>query len=103
MPVHMLPNLPDFWMVYWNKALFAEKGLAFPKTMDEMLETARKLNDPARGVYGFVGRGQKNANVPLFTQILLWNGQGDTVGRRQDVAEPGYAGCDLGGRTGTRN
>ena len=73
--LHTLPNLPDFWMVYWNKALFAEKGLAFPKTMDEMLETARKLNDPARGVYGFVGRGQKNANVPLFTQILLGMGK----------------------------
>ena len=69
--LHTLPHLPDFWMVYWNKALFAEKGVAFPKTMDELLAAARKLNDPAKGVYGFVGRGQKNANVPLFTQIML--------------------------------
>lgn len=69
--LHTLTHLPDFWMVYYNKALFAEKGLSFPKTMDEMLDTARKLTDPAKGVYGFVGRGQKNANLPLFTQILL--------------------------------
>src|SRR3954453_670145 len=35
--MHTLPNLPDFWLVYWNKALFAEKVLAFPKSMDELL------------------------------------------------------------------
>ncbi|MCX7382415.1 MAG: sugar ABC transporter substrate-binding protein [Alphaproteobacteria bacterium] len=69
--LHTLTHLPDFWMVYWNKALFAEKGLSFPKTMDEMLDTARKLTDPAKGIYGFVARGQKNANVPVFTQIML--------------------------------
>ena len=69
--MHTLPYLPDFWMVYWNKALFAEKGLTFPKTMDEMLVTARQLTDKDKGIYGFVGRGQKNANVPLFTQILM--------------------------------
>ena len=69
--MHTLPHLPDFWMVYYNKAIFAEKGLAFPKTMDEMLETARKLTDKSKGIYGFVGRGQKNANVPVFTQIMM--------------------------------
>ena len=32
-----------------------------------MLATARKINDPAKGIYGFVGRGVKNANVPVWT------------------------------------
>src|ERR1035437_868989 len=73
--LHTIPNNQDFWMVYWNKALFAEKGLGFPKTMDEMYETEKKLTDPARGIYGFVGRGQKNANVPLSTSFQLGQDQ----------------------------
>lgn len=73
--LHTLTHLPDFWMCYYNKALFAEKGLAFPKTMDEMLDSARKLTDKSKGIYGFVGRGQKNANLPVFTQILLGMGK----------------------------
>lgn len=73
--LHTIPNVPDFWMVFWNKALFAEQGLTFPKTMDEMLETARKLTDKSKGTFGFVGRGQKNANVPLYTSLLLGQGQ----------------------------
>ncbi len=76
--LHTIPTNQDFWMVYWNKALFAEKNLPFPKTMDEMYETAKQLTDPSRGIYGFVGRGQKNANVPLYTSFQLGQDQ-DTV------------------------
>ncbi|HEX5325037.1 MAG TPA: extracellular solute-binding protein, partial [Acetobacteraceae bacterium] len=70
-----LPLNPDLWIVYWNKEIFAAKGLQFPATMDEMLDTARKLTDPSTGVYGFVGRGLKNANVPVWTSFLLGQNQ----------------------------
>ena len=33
----------------------AKKGVAFPKTMDEMAVAAEKLNDPTNGIYGFTG------------------------------------------------
>ncbi len=66
-----LPLNPDLWIVFWNKEIFKEKGLPFPSTMDELLETARKLTDKSKGVYGFVGRGLKNANVPVWTSWLL--------------------------------
>ena len=65
-----LPILCDYFMVYYNKELFAKKGVAFPKTMDEMMVAAGKLHDPAGGVAGFVGRGVRNANVVLWTQLL---------------------------------
>ena len=35
-----------------------------------------KLNDPAKGVSGFVARGLKNANVPVWTSFLLGYGGG---------------------------
>ena len=36
---------------------------------------AGKLHDPAGGVAGFVGRGVRNANVVLWTQLLSGWGQ----------------------------
>jgi multiple sugar transport system substrate-binding protein len=73
--VNALPILCDYFMVYYNKELFAKKGVAFPKTLDEMMVAAEKLTDPAAGVSGFVGRGVRNANVVLWTQLLSGWGQ----------------------------
>jgi multiple sugar transport system substrate-binding protein len=73
--IDSLPLETDIWLVYYNKQLFQQKGLAFPKTFDEMLATARKINDPANGIYGFIARGVKNANVPVWTSILLGQDQ----------------------------
>ena len=62
----------DLFILFYNKALFAEKGIAGPpKTFDELMDYAKRLNDPAKGVYGFVGRGIKNANVVLYDTFLL--------------------------------
>src|SRR6266498_2809859 len=58
--VMSLPFNLDPWVVYWNKEVFAAKGVAYPKTFAEMIDAAGKLNDPGKGVSGFVGRGLKN-------------------------------------------
>lgn len=65
-----LPLQIDYWILYWNKELFQKKGLQFPNTLDEVLKAAEALHDPANRVYGFVGRGLKNANVPVWTAFL---------------------------------
>ncbi|MFO1081714.1 MAG: sugar ABC transporter substrate-binding protein [Reyranellaceae bacterium] len=75
-----LPMFVDYFMVYYNKELFAKKGVQPPKTMDEMMAAAAKLNDPAAGIAGYVGRGLRNANVPLYTQYLSGWGQETTKG-----------------------
>jgi multiple sugar transport system substrate-binding protein len=72
--VMSLPLNLDPWVVYWNKELFAAKGVAYPKSFPEMIDVAAKLNDPSKGVAGFVGRGLKNANVPVWTSFLLGYG-----------------------------
>lgn len=73
--VNSLPILCDYFMVYYNKELFAKKGLAAPTTFDEMMAAAEKINDPAAGISGFVGRGVRNANVVLWTEFLSGWGQ----------------------------
>ncbi len=74
--VMSLPLNLDPWVVYYNKELFAAKGLAYPKNFPEMLDAAARINDPSKGVSGFVGRGLKNANVPVWSSFLLGYGGG---------------------------
>ena len=74
--VNSVPFNLDPWVVYYNKEIFGAKSVAYPKTFAEMLDAAAKLNDPSKGVAGFVGRGLKNANVPVWTSFLLGYGGG---------------------------
>ncbi len=69
--IHTIPLNQDLFILFYNKALFAEKGIAPPKTHDEMMAAALKLTDKGKGIAGFVGRGLKNANLPLYTTFLL--------------------------------
>ncbi len=69
--IDSLPLNLDPWILYWNKELFAAKGVAYPKSYADIVNAAKKLHDPANGVVGFVGRGLKNANVPLWSGFLL--------------------------------
>jgi multiple sugar transport system substrate-binding protein len=66
-----LPWSVDYFILYWNKEIFAKKGVALPKTFDEMAVAAEKLTDPAAGIYGFTGRGLRNANMTLWTNFFL--------------------------------
>jgi multiple sugar transport system substrate-binding protein len=69
--IHSLPLSVDYWIIYWNRELFAKKGLAYPDNYDELVAAAEALTDPKTNTYGFVARGQKNANVPVWTSLLL--------------------------------
>ncbi|MBN8909570.1 MAG: extracellular solute-binding protein, partial [Rhodospirillales bacterium] len=70
--INVLPLNQDLFIIFYNKELLAAKGFnAPPKTFDEMMSMAKALTDPSKQVYGFVGRGVKNANVVLYDSILL--------------------------------
>ncbi len=83
--MNVLPLNQDLFILFYNKDLLAAKGFsAPPKTFDEMFSMAKALNDPSKGISGFVGRGLKNANVVLYDNILLgWDQETvDTDGRK---------------------
>jgi multiple sugar transport system substrate-binding protein len=70
--LNVLPSNQDLFILFYNKELLAAKGFtAPPKTYDELMTMARALTDPSKQIYGFVGRGVKNANVVLYDNILL--------------------------------
>src|SRR4051794_40309987 len=70
--INVLPMNQDLFILYYNKEMFEQAGLsAPPKTYDEVMAAAQKLTDKGKGVYGFTGRGVKNANVVLYDNILL--------------------------------
>ncbi|WP_061933228.1 ABC transporter substrate-binding protein [Aureimonas sp. AU22] len=73
--IRALPFSVDYWIVYWNKELFEAKGLAYPQTFDAMLAAAKALTDKEAGTSGFVARGMKNANTPVWTSLMLGFGQ----------------------------
>jgi multiple sugar transport system substrate-binding protein len=64
----------DYFVIYWNKELFAAKGVEYPKSFPEIIEAARKLNDPKNGISGWISRGLKNANLPPYLTFLLGEG-----------------------------
>ncbi|MDL2398771.1 ABC transporter substrate-binding protein [Rhizobium mayense] len=66
-----LPFSVDYWIIYWNKTLFEKKGLSYPTNFDEMAQAAEALTDPSTNTYGFVARGLKNANTPVWTTLML--------------------------------
>jgi multiple sugar transport system substrate-binding protein len=78
--VDTLPMTFHYNIVMVNKELFQKKGIAIPQSFPALLEAAMKLNDPANGVSGFVARGLKNANTPIWTSFLLGYGV-DSIGR----------------------
>ncbi|MDR3533171.1 MAG: sugar ABC transporter substrate-binding protein [Rhodopila sp.] len=70
--LNILPSNQDLFILFYNKELLAAKGFSGPpKTYDEMMTMAHALTDPSKQIYGFVGRGLKNANVVLYDNILL--------------------------------
>ncbi len=60
---YALPFKQEMYCVFYNKAIFDEAGLPYPEgpwTWDEYVETAQKLTDKSRGVYGSF----MNADLP---------------------------------------
>jgi len=70
--INVLPSNQDLFILFYNKELLEQKGFgAPPATFDELMTMAHALTDASKQVYGFVGRGVKNANVVLYDNILL--------------------------------
>jgi len=74
-----LPKYTDTIGLFYNKDLFKKAGLDPenpPKTWDELLEAARKLNDPANNVYGitFSARAGEEGTFQFLPWIQMSGG-----------------------------
>lgn len=69
-----LPLTYHYNVLMYNKELLAKKGIAPPATFDALVAAAERLHDKDSGIAGFVGRGLKNANTPVWTSFMLGYG-----------------------------
>lgn len=66
-----LPESLGLFALFYRRDLFEAAGLkAPPATLDELEAAVKALHHPPE-VYGFVGRGLKNANVPLWGMFFM--------------------------------
>jgi len=69
--VYGVPKATNTIALFYNKDLFAKAGIANPpETWDELLDDARKLNDPANNVYGLTWSARANEEGTF--QFLPW-------------------------------
>lgn len=66
-----LPWSVDYFIVYYNKEIFAKKNVPFPTNFEELVKAAETLTDAKDGTFGFVGRGLRNANMALWGSFFL--------------------------------
>lgn len=65
-----VPKATNTIALFYNKDLLAAAGVEPPQTWDELLEAARKLNDPANNVYGITWSARANEEGTF--QFLPW-------------------------------
>ncbi len=68
--ISALPIFVDTIIIFYRKDLFQRKGLQPPRTLDELEARAQQFHDPKNNLYGFLGRGLKNANAPSWNWVL---------------------------------
>ena len=64
-----LPMGVGLFAYIYRRDLYAQKGLKPATTMDELVAAVKATHQPP-GVYGFTGRGLKNANIPVWGCFL---------------------------------
>ncbi|WP_329113125.1 ABC transporter substrate-binding protein [Streptomyces sp. NBC_01465] len=80
--VRAAPAVLDALAVVYNKALFRRAGIPYPEegwTWDEFLDTAGKLTDSGRGVFGTGWPGVGDEDTTWRMWPMIWDLGGDVV------------------------
>lgn len=75
-------------VLLFRKDLFDEKGIPYPTvdwTWDDMIQAARKITDPARGIYGLLLTRGKHESWYWVT--FLWSAGGEVMVYNEDTDE----------------
>jgi multiple sugar transport system substrate-binding protein len=65
-----VPIVTEQEVLYYRKDLLEAAGLKVPTTIDELKDTAAKLTNKDKELYGFVARGQRSPLVTQFSSFL---------------------------------
>ncbi|WP_199621818.1 ABC transporter substrate-binding protein [Paenibacillus alkalitolerans] len=70
--IYSLPNSGSSWRLIYNKELFAKAGVEPPKTLDEMVETAKKLTEAGKadGAYGIANNFKSGGAFHRFGMTI---------------------------------
>ena len=69
-----VPIVTEREILYYRKDILQQNDIAVPKTLDELIAAAKKVNDPSKKLYGFVARGKLSPAVTQFSSFLYSNG-----------------------------
>jgi multiple sugar transport system substrate-binding protein len=76
-----VPKATNTIALFYNKDLLTKAGVEPPQTWDELVEAARKLNDPANNVYGITwsARANEEGTFQFLPWIQMGGGSFDNV------------------------
>ncbi|MET8131692.1 ABC transporter substrate-binding protein [Streptomyces sp. NPDC005251] len=80
--VRAAPAVLDSLAVVYNKKLFRQAGVPYPKpgwSWDEFVDTARRLTDPGRGVFGTGWPGTGDEDTVWRLWPMIWDLGGEVV------------------------
>lgn len=78
-----IPSAVSPMLFGYNKALFDKAGITeLPKTWDEALEVAKKVNDPSSQVSGYATLAAESTE--WFFQYYVWQAGGDLTKQNED-------------------
>ncbi|MEP7089034.1 MAG: sugar ABC transporter substrate-binding protein [Nocardioidaceae bacterium] len=86
-----VPYLGLVYGLYYNKRMFADAGLKPPTTWQELVDAAKKLTDPAKGVYGMAMEGGSYTESVHFAFIFGMQNGGEPFdgAGKPDFTNPG--------------
>jgi len=80
--IYGIPKATNTIALFYNKDLFAAAGIdAPPQTWDELLDDARRLNDPENGVYGvaFSAKASEEGTFQFLPFVQMAGGSYDNL------------------------
>lgn len=69
-PAMSVPFLAQTWDMLYNKTMFKKAGLTPPLTWTEFYADAKKLNDPAKGIYAVANDFGSNSGMQTWLWIM---------------------------------
>lgn len=83
-----IPLFTDQFVLYYRKDILQKNNISVPKTLADLEAAAKKLHDPGKDFYGFVGRGQRNALVTAVSSFVFSEGGDFMKGDKAAVNTP---------------